>query len=70
MRARNQEFTLSEVQEPPSVGLRTAPCIALTPYGITTTEEAGAIPTLGRTGLTTYRVVSFCRIGVKKELKS
>src|SRR3990172_7780496 len=39
----NQEFTLGEVQEPPSVGLRAVPCIALT----------------------TYRVVSFCRIGVK-----
>ena len=43
MRAMNQEFTLGEVQEPPSIGLRTVLCIALT----------------------TYSVVSFCRIGVK-----
>ena len=30
MRAMNQEFTLGEVQKPPSVGSRTVLCIALT----------------------------------------
>jgi len=48
VRAMNQEFTLREVQDPPSVRLRAVPCIALT----------------------TYRVVSFCRIGVSKRYPS
>jgi hypothetical protein len=32
VRAMNQEFTSGEVQEPPSIGLRTALWIALTTY--------------------------------------
>jgi hypothetical protein len=30
----NQEFTSGEVQEPPSIGLRTVLCIALTTYSV------------------------------------
>jgi hypothetical protein len=44
----NRQFTSGEVQEPPSIGLRTVLCIALT----------------------TYSVVSFCRIGVNRYLRA
>ena len=41
MRAMKLEFTSGEVQEPPSVGLRTVLCIALTTYRVSVFVGSG-----------------------------